>query len=96
MTMFNRRAEQNRKRVRLRLVGAGKILPLIAGSLALASCSLVQQPPNEAKARALEAGRGEVERDAQVRVHARKLERSGMSALEARALAQAQVRGGWP
>lgn len=58
----------------------------------LSGCSLVRQPPSEAKAQALEYGRRDAESAQHARAEAAKLEERGLTTREASSLADARRR----
>ena len=73
-----------------------KIIFALGTMLALTGCSVISRPPSEATARKIEAGRVAAERERRIDAEAKRLEQQGLRAMEARALATAQARGGWP
>ena len=72
------------------LAAAVKAAAVVALAMLLSGCSIITQPPSEAKARRLEDGRLAAERDAHVQADTKKLEDRGLTSREARSLAEAQ------
>ena len=72
-----------------RRAAAVKATAVIALIVMLSGCSVISQPPSDAKSRRLEEGRPAAERDAHVRAETKKLEARGLTSQEARSLAEA-------
>ena len=68
---------------------AVKAVAIVALTMLLSGCSIISQPPSEAKARRLEEGRLAAERGAHLQADTKRLEDRGLSGREARSLAEA-------
>ena len=73
-----------------------KSLMLVGIAIVLTGCSVLTQPPSEAKARRLEEGRAAAEADARVQSDAKRLEDRGLTRQEAQSISEAQARVGRP
>jgi hypothetical protein len=68
-----------------------KLVPVVLALVLLSGCALFS-PPSEKEARQVEEGKAQLERDTTISARAAAHEKEGLSARDARALAEAEYR----